>query len=113
MLSEKKVGTNGFPKCPIRLFSILVLPLCQCLFHLVFCPGKVTPFVYFQIRIWARRPEAAEALVQQLQSEGILAESSTTVQEAVSDADIINICTGAATSILKGEWIKLGAHVNS
>ncbi|XP_042876390.1 ketimine reductase mu-crystallin-like isoform X2 [Penaeus japonicus] len=66
-----------------------------------------------KIRIWARRPEAAEALVQQLQSEGILAESSTTVQEAVSDADIINICTGAATSILKGEWIKLGAHVNS
>lgn len=66
-----------------------------------------------KIRIWARRPEAAEALVLQLRSEGICAESSTTVQEAVNDADIINICTGAAISILKGEWVKPGAHVNS
>lgn len=66
-----------------------------------------------KVRIWARRPEAAEALVLKLRSEGICAESSTTVQEAVGDADIINICTGSATSVLKGEWVKRGAHVNS
>ncbi|XP_047469590.1 ketimine reductase mu-crystallin-like [Penaeus chinensis] len=45
-------------------------------------PGEVTPFVCCQVRIWARKPEAAEALVLQLQAEGICAEPSTTVQEA-------------------------------
>lgn len=66
-----------------------------------------------KIMLWARRPEAAKALCATLQSEGIPAEVAATVQEAVKDADVINNCTSTSTPILKAEWVKPRAHVNS
>ncbi|KAK7063301.1 hypothetical protein SK128_023555 [Halocaridina rubra] len=74
---------------------------------------NVAIFITYQIRIWNRNIEAAEKLVTLLISENIKAEVSKSVQEAARDADIINTCTGASTPILKADWVKAGAHINS
>jgi ornithine cyclodeaminase/alanine dehydrogenase-like protein (mu-crystallin family) len=39
--------------------------------------------------------------------------AAATAQEAVEDADIVVTATTAAVPILKGEWLKPGAHVNA
>nr|XP_053653896.1 ketimine reductase mu-crystallin-like [Cherax quadricarinatus]XP_053653897.1 ketimine reductase mu-crystallin-like [Cherax quadricarinatus] len=66
-----------------------------------------------KILLWARRLEAAQELCAILCSEGIPAEAVSSVQEAVEDADVINSCTFASTPILKAEWVKPRAHINS
>jgi alanine dehydrogenase len=35
------------------------------------------------------------------------------IQEAVSDADIICLCTSSAEPVIKMEWVKEGAHISS
>jgi alanine dehydrogenase len=35
------------------------------------------------------------------------------IQEAVSDADIICLCTSSAEPVIKMEWVKAGAHISS
>lgn len=66
-----------------------------------------------KIIVWARRTEAAEELCSTLRAEGIPAGTAHTVEEAVKEADVINSCTGTTSPILKFEWIKPGAHINS
>ncbi|XP_069985355.1 ketimine reductase mu-crystallin-like [Penaeus vannamei] len=66
-----------------------------------------------KIRIWSRTPSSAESLASLLKSEGVPAEAATTVEEAVEGADVINTCTLSTTPILKAEWVKEGAHINS
>ncbi|XP_045609501.1 ketimine reductase mu-crystallin [Procambarus clarkii] len=66
-----------------------------------------------KIMIWARRLEASQELCETLNSEGIPAEVASSIQEAVKDADVINSCTATSTPILKAEWVKPKAHINS
>lgn len=66
-----------------------------------------------KIRVWSRRVESSRALVAALESEGIKAEVSTSVEDAVKGADVINTCTMASSPILKADWVKNGAHINS
>lgn len=63
--------------------------------------------------VWARREEAAAALCQTLQSEGIPAVVAATVQEAVAEADVINCCTSTSTPLLQAAWVKPKSHINS
>ncbi|XP_063587438.1 ketimine reductase mu-crystallin-like [Penaeus indicus] len=65
------------------------------------------------IRIWSRSPSSAESLASLLRSEGVPAEAAASVREAVAGADVINTCTLSTTPILKAEWVKEGAHINS
>jgi ornithine cyclodeaminase/alanine dehydrogenase-like protein (mu-crystallin family) len=41
------------------------------------------------------------------------ARAVATVEEAVRDADVVCLCTNAAESVLRGEWLSPGAHVTS
>ncbi|XP_068205979.1 ketimine reductase mu-crystallin [Palaemon carinicauda] len=66
-----------------------------------------------KIRIWSRTKQSSQTLAATLASEGIVMEVVTSVEEAVKDADIINTCTMASKPILKAEWVKPGAHINS
>ncbi|XP_042876399.1 ketimine reductase mu-crystallin-like isoform X2 [Penaeus japonicus] len=66
-----------------------------------------------EVRIWSRTPASAETLASVLHSEGIPAVAAPSVREAVADADVINTCTLSTTPILRAEWVKAGAHVNS
>lgn len=61
-----------------------------------------------EVRIWARRPEAAADLA----ARNIQAEAASTLEEAVGWADIVASCTMAKEPILQGAWLRPGQHVD-
>jgi ornithine cyclodeaminase/alanine dehydrogenase-like protein (mu-crystallin family) len=73
--------------------------------HLAFLPA-VRDFT--EVRVAARRPEAAEALAR---AHG--ARSLATIEDAVRGADVVCLCTGASTPVVAPDWLAPGAHVTS
>ncbi|XP_024416337.1 ketimine reductase mu-crystallin isoform X2 [Desmodus rotundus] len=67
-------------------------------------------FSYKEVRIWNRTKENAEKFVDTVQGEVQICSS---VQEAVTGADVIITVTMATEPILFGEWVKPGAHINA
>ncbi|XP_076053869.1 ketimine reductase mu-crystallin isoform X2 [Oratosquilla oratoria] len=66
-----------------------------------------------QIRVWARRPEASQALVALLRAEGVAASTAENVEKAVHNADVVCTCTLSPTPILYQNWLKANVHINS
>jgi ornithine cyclodeaminase len=66
-----------------------------------------------RVRVWARDPDkAAEFAASEGVRHRITIETSATVREAVTGADIICTVTKAREPILLGEWLTPGAHLN-
>ncbi|XP_024600467.1 ketimine reductase mu-crystallin isoform X2 [Neophocaena asiaeorientalis asiaeorientalis] len=63
-----------------------------------------------KVRIWNRTKENAEKFANTVQGEVRVCSS---VQEAVTGADVIITVTMATEPILFGEWVKPGAHINA
>jgi len=65
------------------------------------------------IVVWGRSFERAQAFTARMQAElDLPVTAAGDAQEAVAEADIICTVTGAMEPILKGEWVRPGAHVN-
>jgi len=62
---------------------------------------------YDEIRVWSRTPEHAARFAS---AHGATA---TSLETAVRGADVIVTATNALEPILRGEWLKPGAHVNA
>ncbi len=60
-----------------------------------------------EVRVWSRTPAQAERFAARHGATAMDAES------AVRGADVIVTATAAREPILKGEWLKPGAHVNA
>jgi ornithine cyclodeaminase/alanine dehydrogenase-like protein (mu-crystallin family) len=60
-----------------------------------------------EVRVWSRTPEHAQRFAAQHGAVAMDAEA------AVRGADVIVTATPARTPILKGAWLKAGAHVNA
>jgi ornithine cyclodeaminase/alanine dehydrogenase-like protein (mu-crystallin family) len=60
-----------------------------------------------EIRVWSRTPEHAERFARTVGANTMGAE------QAVRGADVIVTATSAREAVLKGSWLKQGAHVNS
>lgn len=60
-----------------------------------------------EIRVWNHHPEKAERFAEE---HGIKAMD---LEAAVRGADVVVTATSAREPILKGEWLKSGAHVNA
>jgi ornithine cyclodeaminase/alanine dehydrogenase-like protein (mu-crystallin family) len=60
-----------------------------------------------EVRVWNHHPEKAEQFAEE---HGIKA---TGIEAAVRDADVVVTATSAREPILKGAWLKPGAHVNA
>lgn len=60
-----------------------------------------------EIRVWSRTPEHAARFAK---SHGARAMSA---EEASRGADVIAVVTSSQVPVLKGEWLKAGAHVNA
>ena len=64
------------------------------------------------VSIWSRRAESAESLARALQDEGISASSVSDLETAVNQADIVSTATLSDRPIVKGAWLKKGAHID-
>lgn len=65
------------------------------------------------IVVWGRSLGRAQAFAGRMQNElAVPLTVARTVQDAVAEADIICTLTSSAEPILKGEWVRPGAHVN-
>ena len=65
------------------------------------------------IVIWGRSLERARKFAARTEAElGIQVAAAAGVEEAVSEADIVCTVTAASEPILKGAWVRAGAHVN-
>ncbi len=62
---------------------------------------------FAEVRVWSRSQEHAERFAEQYGTEAMPAES------AVRGADVVVTATNALEPILKGDWLKPGAHVNA
>jgi len=60
------------------------------------------------ITLWARRPEAAEALAARYPGVAV----ATDLAAAVAAADIVSTCTMAKEPVLKGAWLRPGQHLD-
>jgi ornithine cyclodeaminase/alanine dehydrogenase-like protein (mu-crystallin family) len=60
-----------------------------------------------EVRVWNHRPEKAKEFAAR---HGIKAME---IEEAVRGADVVCTVTSSREPILKGEWLKPGAHVNA
>uniref|UniRef100_A0A5F8H2M9 Ketimine reductase mu-crystallin n=1 Tax=Monodelphis domestica TaxID=13616 RepID=A0A5F8H2M9_MONDO len=67
-------------------------------------------FSFKEVRIWNRTKENAEKFAQTVKGDVHVCSS---VQEAVTGADVIITVTMATEPILFGEWVKPGAHINA
>ena len=64
------------------------------------------------VAVWNRGPERAVRLAAALRGEGYPAEAVSDLQSAVRQADIISCATLSADPIVRGEWLKPGAHLD-
>ncbi|MDP3085346.1 MAG: ornithine cyclodeaminase family protein, partial [Rubrivivax sp.] len=65
-----------------------------------------------QIQVWARRPQAAEALAVALRSEGLPAQAATDLEAAVRQAGIISCATTSSEPVVLGDWLAPGTHLD-
>lgn len=66
-----------------------------------------------RVWVWGRTAEKAQAFVDRVQEHhAIEIIASPDIKSAVSQADIVCTLTGSSEPILKGVWIKPGAHIN-
>lgn len=64
------------------------------------------------IAIWARRPEAAAAVVEELAADGIEARAVEDLEGEARTADIISCATNATEPLIHGRWLKRDAHLD-
>lgn len=65
-----------------------------------------------EVAIWNRNPEAAERLAADLARQGCPARPCTDLEAEVRSADIISCATLSSDPIVRGAWLKAGAHLD-
>ncbi len=60
-----------------------------------------------EIRVWSPTKEHAERFAKEIGA------TATSVEQAISGADVIITATNSKTPVLKGLWLKPGCHVNA
>ena len=61
-----------------------------------------------EVRVWSQTPEHARRFAEECNTR-----ASPDAESAVHDADVIVTATNPREPILRGAWLKLGAHVNA
>jgi len=72
--------------------------------------GYVTLFPQLtDIRIWGRTQERAQAIADEMTFPLVVCDSA---EDAVRGADIITSATASRSPVIKGDWVKQGAHID-
>jgi len=64
------------------------------------------------IAIWGRDAAKAEKLAADLRQRGLPAVASADIEAASRQADMISCVTSSTTPLVKGAWVKAGAHLD-
>jgi ornithine cyclodeaminase/alanine dehydrogenase-like protein (mu-crystallin family) len=78
--------------------------------HFVHAHAAVRPIK--RVLIYNRSPEKAAALAAELKTDGLEASAVIDLENAVRQADIVSCVTTSTAPIVRGEWLKPGAHVD-
>ena len=78
--------------------------------HFVRAHAAVRPIK--RVYIYNRSPEKAATLAAELKIDGFDASAVSDLEAAVRQADIVSCVTTSTTPIVRGEWLKPGAHVD-
>jgi alanine dehydrogenase len=85
--------------------------------HLIRVHAKVRPIR--EVAIWARRPEAAEALARELSASlppalgrAVTVRAVTDRQSAIGEADIVSCATLSKQPLVEGDWLREGQHID-
>lgn len=78
--------------------------------HFVRAHAAVRPIR--KVFIYNRSPEKAAVLADELKNDGLEATAVTGLEAAVREADIVSCVTTSTKPIVRGEWLKPGAHVD-
>jgi ornithine cyclodeaminase len=73
--------------------------------HLSQCPIR-------EVALWNHRAERAEAVAAELRAEGLPVTAVTDLEAAVRQADLVSCATLSTAPIVKGAWLKEGAHLD-
>jgi ornithine cyclodeaminase len=65
-----------------------------------------------RVLCWNRTGERAQQLARSLSSQAAAAEAVADLEEGVRSADVITACTRANEPLIRGEWLKAGAHLD-
>ena len=80
--------------------------------------ARLLPTAYRAVRpiervtVWARRADAAQALVDELCSQGFEASAAAQLDAAVAAADIVSCATLATEPVVHGRWLRAGQHLD-
>ncbi len=65
-----------------------------------------------EILIWNHKPARAEAQAATLREQGYPVEATMELEAAARAADLISCATLSSTSLIKGDWLKPGCHLD-
>ncbi|WP_438751108.1 ornithine cyclodeaminase family protein [Pararhizobium sp. O133] len=65
-----------------------------------------------EVSIWARDPRKAAATVAEIKIPGVTVSVATDIEAAARDADIISCATLSSEPLIRGDWLKEGAHLD-
>ncbi|HTO30688.1 MAG TPA: ornithine cyclodeaminase family protein [Pararhizobium sp.] len=64
------------------------------------------------VSIWARDPRKAAATVAEIKIPGVTVSVATDIEAAAREADIISCATLSSETLIRGDWLKEGAHLD-
>ncbi len=64
------------------------------------------------VTLWNHRPDKAEALAGELAAQGLPVTSTGDLESATREADIVSCATLSRAALVRGEWLKDGAHLD-
>ncbi|MBD2747413.1 ornithine cyclodeaminase family protein [Microvirga sp. BT688] len=65
-----------------------------------------------EVALWNHRPEKAESLAAELRTEGLPVTAVADLEAAVRGADLVSCATLSTAPVVKGAWLKEGAHLD-
>jgi alanine dehydrogenase len=79
--------------------------------HLIMAHTKIRPSIS-NVMIWNRNVERARRLADDLKLDGLTISAVEDLEAAVREADVISCATMATEPLIKGAWLKPGAHLD-
>lgn len=65
-----------------------------------------------EVRVWARNPAQAAALVDDWRQQGLAATAAPDLAAAVAWADVVSCATLATAPVVQGDWLQPGSHLD-